>query len=136
MDPQTITKRAAWHRALLALPAPHLLQTWEWGEVKAQTGWTAQRLLWTQPATGAPAAAASLLLRRVSRLPWGVAYVPKGPLLDWDDPARGEQALAGVEAAARQGRAIFVDRPRRGPRQPGRPASAGDPAPPRLAALG
>lgn len=108
MDPQTITERAAWNRALLALPAPHLLQTWEWGEVKAQTGWTAQRLLWTQPATGAPAAAASLLLRRIGRLPWGVAYVPKGPLLDWDDPTTAELALAGVEATARQRRAIFV----------------------------
>lgn len=108
MNPQTITERAAWNRALLALPAPHLLQTWEWGEVKAQTGWTAQRLLWTQPATGAPAAATSLLLRRISRLPWGVAYVPKGPVLDWGDPVAVELALSGLEAAARQRRAIFV----------------------------
>ena len=108
MNPQTIIERAAWNRALLALPAPHLLQTWEWGAGKAQTGWAAHRLLWTQPTAGAPAAAASLLLRRISRLPWGVAYVPKGPVLDRNDPAAVELALAGVEAAARQRRAIFV----------------------------
>lgn len=108
MNPQPINERAAWSQALLALPAPHLLQSWEWGEVKAQTGWAAQRLLWLQPTTGRPAAAASLLVRRISRLPWGVAYVPKGPVLDWQDPAAVELALAGVEAAARQRRAIFV----------------------------
>jgi lipid II:glycine glycyltransferase (peptidoglycan interpeptide bridge formation enzyme) len=108
MNSQTITERAVWNRALLALPAPHLLQSWEWGAVKGQTGWAAHRLLWTQPAFGAPAAAASLLLRRINRLPWGVAYVPKGPVLDWDDPAAVELALAGVEAVARQRRAIFV----------------------------
>lgn len=108
MTPHLIDERAAWNQALLALPAPHLLQTWEWGAVKAQTGWAAHRLLWTQPGSAAPVAAASLLLRRISRLPWGVAYVPKGPALDWDDPAAVELALAGVEAAARQRRAIFV----------------------------
>ncbi len=108
MNPQTITERAAWNRALLALPTPHLLQTWEWGMVKAQTGWIAQRLLWTQQGSGAPVAAASLLARRISRLPWGVAYVPKGPLLAWDDPDVVDLALAGVEAAARQRRVIFV----------------------------
>lgn len=108
MNLQTITERASWNRALLTLPAPHLLQSWEWGAGKAQTGWAAHRLLWQSAETGAVTAAASLLLRRLSRLPWGVAYVPKGPVLDWNDPAAVELALAGIETAARQRRAIFV----------------------------
>lgn len=108
MEPQLIAERAAWNRLLLALPAPHLLQSWEWGAVKGQTGWAAHRLAWPRPGQAAPVAAASLLLRRLSRLPWGVGYVPKGPALDWTDPAALELALAGVEAAARQRRAIFV----------------------------
>ncbi len=49
-----------------------------------------------------------MLLRRISRLPWGVAYVPKGPLLDWTDPAAVEQVISGIEAQARRSRAIFV----------------------------
>jgi lipid II:glycine glycyltransferase (peptidoglycan interpeptide bridge formation enzyme) len=108
MTCQPVADRAAWNRTLLALPAPHLLQSWEWGAAKAQTGWAAHRLIWTSRAGAAPAAAASLLLRRISRLPWGVAYIPKGPVLDWGDPATVELGLAGVEAAARQRRAIFV----------------------------
>jgi peptidoglycan pentaglycine glycine transferase (the first glycine) len=108
MDLSTITERAAWNRALLALPEPHLLQSWEWGAVKAQTGWTAHRLLWTAPGRDAPTAAASLLVRRISKLPWGVGYVPKGPALDWTNQAAVQTALEGVERAARQRRAFFV----------------------------
>lgn len=101
-------ERSQWNAALLQLPAPHLLQTWEWGAVKAQTGWAAQRVVWPQAGSAAPRAAASVLLRRLNRLPWGVAYAPKGPVVDWNDRQAGESALAGVEAIARSRRAIFV----------------------------
>ena len=42
------TDRQIWDAALLALPQPHVLQSWAWGETKAQTGWRAGRLLWQQ----------------------------------------------------------------------------------------
>ncbi len=107
MTPQTINERAAWNALLLQLPAPHLLQTWEWGAVKAQTDWRALRCVWPD-AAGAPLAAASLLLRRLNRLPWGVGYVPKGPVTDWTNTIAAEVALAGVEQTARAQGAIFV----------------------------
>ena len=66
---------------LAGLPEPHVLQSWEWGEVKGTgrvacgTGGGASSggcgrvpVLWRQPLPGAP-------LR--------VAYIPKGPVLDW-----------------------------------------------------
>ena len=102
------TERSRWNAALLSLPAPHVLQSWEWGAVKGQTGWTAQRLLWRESPESRPHAAASLLVRRISRLPWGVAYVPKGPHLDWSDTSLAEVVLAGIEAQARSQRTIFV----------------------------
>ncbi len=102
------TEHSQWNAALLSLPAPHVLQSWEWGAGKSQTGWTAQRLLWRESPGSPPRAAASMLLRRISRLPWGVAYVPKGPLLDGPDPAAAEQVVADIEAQARKSRAIFV----------------------------
>lgn len=107
MTASLVTDRRSWDEALLRLPAPHLLQTWEWGEIKAQTGWNAQRWLWPA-ADGAPQAAASFLLRRLNRLPWGVGYAPKGPVVDWDNRAAAEDALAGIETLARRSRAIFV----------------------------
>lgn len=106
MTPRLVDDRRRWNEALLRLPAPHVLQSWEWGAVKAQTGWSAQRLVWLEEEQ--PAAAASFLLRRLAGLPWGVAYAPKGPLLDWSRQALAEQVLADLEAHARRHRALFV----------------------------
>jgi len=116
-----VTNPAAWDAALLALPQPHILQSWAWGELKAQTGWTARRLVWAGANThGRPArdeateiaatnAAATLLVRRLHpRLPVAVAYIPKGPLLDWSVSRLVEDILGHIEAEARRQRAIFI----------------------------
>ncbi|MEZ4769641.1 MAG: peptidoglycan bridge formation glycyltransferase FemA/FemB family protein [Caldilineales bacterium] len=108
MIQQRIAERGQWTAALLNLPEPHVLQTWEWGEVKRQTGWQPTRLLWQAETNGAPVAAASLLLRRIPRLPRGVAYVPKGPILDWSDERLVDAVLAAIELEARRQGAIFV----------------------------
>jgi len=102
-----ITVQPDWDNALLRLSAPHVLQSRAWGETKAQTGWRARRLLWTQE--GCPVAAAALLVRRlIPRLPIAVGYVSKGPLLDWSDASLVEAVLGRLEAEARRANAIFV----------------------------
>ena len=115
MRAEVVADRRRWNRLLLDLPAPHLLQTWEWGQVKGQTGWTARRLLWPDGAAVAESshgpralAAGSFLARRLGRLPAGVGYVPKGPLLDWTDLALAEHVLADLEREARKQRLLFV----------------------------
>lgn len=40
IDPQ------AWNTLIASLPNPHLLQTWEWGEVKRGVGWRPIPLVW------------------------------------------------------------------------------------------
>ena len=97
-----------WNEALAGLPAHHLLQSWEWGEIKRQTGWRAQRLLFTEAGANEVVAAAQVLTRRLGRLPLAVHYAPKGPALAYDDPALTVQVLNVLENYARRSRAIFL----------------------------
>jgi peptidoglycan pentaglycine glycine transferase (the first glycine) len=99
-DPQT------WDRALLALPNPHVLQSWAWGEFKAEHGWRATRLLFREE--GRAVAAVSVLRRKLPRLPLSVSYVAKGPILDWTDGALASRVLAELERLARQRGSVFV----------------------------
>ncbi len=93
-----ITTRENWHAALKQLPTPHILQTWEWGALKARHGWQAERLLWQREQT--PVVAAQLLTRRQFKLQQG--YITKGPILDWNDMALVTQTLNELEELARQ----------------------------------
>ncbi len=95
-----------WNQALLALPNPHVLQTWEWGAFKERHGWQARHLIWEED--GVPRAAALLLSRRAGPLPVQVMYVPRGPLLPWEDAERAGAVLADLEAIARREGALFV----------------------------
>ncbi|MBU0491371.1 MAG: peptidoglycan bridge formation glycyltransferase FemA/FemB family protein [Chloroflexi bacterium] len=109
-----ITQRETWNQALLTIPHAHVLQSYEWGEFKARYGWRPTRLLFEED--DQPVAAASLLSRR---LPWRthtIAYVPKGPVLDYtqcpvdaqSDASRWDRVLAGIIEQARRQRAVFV----------------------------
>lgn len=99
MSPDDPGEREAWNRLVLAQPQPHLLQSYEWGEIKARHGWRPYRLRLA-------AGAASLLVRRAG--PLRVAYAPKAPLCHWDRLEALETCLAELEEAARRERAIFL----------------------------
>ena len=97
-----------WQQLLATLPDPHVLQSWEWGEVKAQAGWQAERLM-LPGAKAEPEAALQFLCRQpVDQAPLRVAYVPKGPVIDWSDPARVERTLTQIEAHAHARGCLFV----------------------------
>jgi lipid II:glycine glycyltransferase (peptidoglycan interpeptide bridge formation enzyme) len=103
---RTIEDRAAWNEALARLPACHVLQSWEWGQVKGQHGWTAARLLWS--GEEGPVAAAQVLRRPLPYTPWGIFYVPKGPALDYSEPDLVLRVLSDLEAYSRSRGAIAV----------------------------
>ncbi|MBN1922197.1 MAG: peptidoglycan bridge formation glycyltransferase FemA/FemB family protein [Anaerolineae bacterium] len=88
----------AWDAALQALPQPHVLQSWNWGQLKLQQGWEVQRFLWR--VAERPVAGAQLLIQQRGRFRLG--YVPKGPILDWNDELCVLELLRGLEALARQ----------------------------------
>ena len=95
----------AWNTLIAALPGAHFLQTGQWAQVKEAFGWRAWRWVWWQ--RGAPAAAALALER--GRGPGArVLYLPKGPLLAWDDPALRAQVLDDLQAWARRRRALWL----------------------------
>jgi peptidoglycan pentaglycine glycine transferase (the first glycine) len=78
----------------------HLLQSWAWGELKSRFGWTARRIQVDD-------AAAQILFRR---LPLGltIAYIPKGPLVNWSNLAQAQTLLAAIHAEAKRYRAVFL----------------------------
>lgn len=98
--------RERWNEAVADLPYGHVLQSYEWGAFKNRHGWMPSRLLFMggKQALGA----ASVLLRRVPHLPWGVMYVPKGPALDYDEREPLHTVLGALERLAREERAMFI----------------------------
>ena len=93
----------AWDKTISRLPHTHLLQSWAGGEFKAGYGWQARRLCWDS--VNGPAAQ---VLRRTGLRVLRVLYVPKGPLLDWQNAPLRAQVLDELQALARRERAIFV----------------------------
>lgn len=116
-----------WNTAIARLCGAHILQTWEWGKVKSQFGWQPNYLLWFRDndqyilstnhlpdlLKQKELVAAALTLQRNIRIGgfshrMGVIYVPKGPLLDWNDsPLRHRVHLDLKEFAQKHG-AIFI----------------------------
>ncbi len=104
-----------WNDLIAHLPNPHLLQTWEWSQVKARYGWEPLPFVWhAQPTMdhGQPIAAAMVLKRRIpirgfaARL--NILYIPKGPLLDWSDEPLRKRVLDDLQSFARRQGAIFL----------------------------
>ena len=95
-----------WRDVLAQLPEPHILQSWEWGEVKGQTGWHARRYALTG---GAGMAAFQLLWRQpIAGVPLRMAYLPKGPLLEWANLDLLDSTLDAIEREARLLKCIYV----------------------------
>ncbi len=95
-----------WRDVLAQLPEPHILQSWEWGEVKGQTGWHARRYALTD---GAGMAAFQLLWRQpIAGVPLRMAYLPKGPLLEWANLDLLDSTLDAIEREARLLKCIYV----------------------------
>ena len=96
---------ARWDAFVAAHPAGHLLQLSPWGALKSQFGWQALRLALEQD--GQLHAGAQVLFRR---LPLGrtLAYVPKGPVSDFNDDTLTSQLWSTLHQAIRSRRAILL----------------------------
>ena len=88
-----------WSR-LVAQHNGHLLQSWAWGRLKSRFGWTPVQL-------HTEYAAAQVLFRKLP-LGYSVAYIPKGPLVNWKNSQQCEALLELVDAEARKRKAVFL----------------------------
>lgn len=100
-----------WNLEIAALPGAHILQTWEWSQFKAIYGWRPIPKVWHDQANNVSAAA--MVLERSIQLggvgpKLKILYVPRGPMLQWDDPAQRSQVLDDLQSLARKENAIFI----------------------------
>ncbi len=111
---ESVSESFPWNEQIASLPGAHILQTRQWGRLKAQFGWKPAFKVWPhRPPSQATLAAAALILTRDIRigglgLPIRVMYVPKGPLLDWKNEHLRGKVLSDLLAFARQQRAFLV----------------------------
>ena len=104
---RAVNDPSTWRATLEQLPNPHLLQSWEWGQLKEQTDWHAERYIVEQKRK--PVAAFQFLWRQLSgSMPVRVAYVPKGPVVDWRDEKVVGATLEHIEQLAQRRGCIFV----------------------------
>ncbi|HEY7347380.1 MAG TPA: peptidoglycan bridge formation glycyltransferase FemA/FemB family protein [Ktedonobacterales bacterium] len=80
-------QRAFWDSFVAAATHGHVLQSWGWGELKAAFGWRVVRVALWDSDRRQVLAGAQILFRSIPFTPLSVAYIPKGPVLDWSDTA-------------------------------------------------
>jgi lipid II:glycine glycyltransferase (peptidoglycan interpeptide bridge formation enzyme) len=97
---------AQWDAFVASRPHHHVLQTSAWGELKSQFGWAADRVA---VARDDQIVAGALMLFRALPLRLGtLAYVPKGPLLDFTDEDATSELLRGLDRLVRRRRSILL----------------------------
>lgn len=104
--------RVTWNQLIRSMPGAHFLQTWEWAQVKSRYGWEAIPYTWSSSSGSTPNAAAMILKRRIPTGGFGrkmcLLYIPKGPLLDWQDAPLRQHIMESLQEFARRQGAIFV----------------------------
>jgi len=89
-----------WDDFVRAHPHGHILQTSAWGQLKSAFGWQ------TEPVRVGDSGA--LVLFRPLPLGWTLAYIPRGPVADWNHPAALRDLVIALDALCRTRRAICL----------------------------
>ncbi len=102
-----IRDRERWDALVAAHEPAGFLQSWAWGRFKQHFAWAPVRIaLPSRPGTPAPAAQA--LFRRLPYSPFTIGYIPRGPLLDYDNEDELAAMARALDRTARRYRAISI----------------------------
>jgi peptidoglycan pentaglycine glycine transferase (the first glycine) len=85
----------------------HLLQTARWGALKREFGWTDQAVAVGE---GDKIVGGALVLYRALplRVPGSLAYVPRGPVVDWNDRAAVDALMGALDTETKKRRAFAL----------------------------
>jgi len=112
-----------WDKVIAEFPGAHFLQTYEWSKIKEKIGWTPVYFTWQkngdtyrmspwQPDQENIFAVAMVLERstiyRNFHIPIKVMYIPKGPLLEWENIPLRDQVLHDLINFTKNRGGIFV----------------------------
>jgi len=100
-----------WDSQLATLPHPSILQTTSWARVKEQYGWQSMPVKWVDN-NSTTIALAVVLKRQIKvggfKLPISMLYVPKGPILDWENKELVSAVLNDLAKMAREENAFLI----------------------------
>lgn len=99
-------QRRRWDSFVAEHPKGHLLQSYAWGDFKRRHQWPGLRVILTEPNSAKVVAGAQVLFREMAGL--SVAYVPKGPVVDWENRELVETLLTTLRQVTKRRRAIYL----------------------------
>jgi len=102
----TAWQEDVWNAFVEEHPLAHPLQLSAWAEFKKHFGWDSQRI--GLFAGEELVAGAQVLYRRIAGLPLKLAYIPKGPLVDWHNTGQITALLDAVHRQARGHGAVLL----------------------------
>lgn len=97
----------AWKSFIATRPDTCFLQEPAWGTLKSRFGWTSS-LVALEDESGQIVAGAQILYRSLPMRVGTLGYIPRGPLVDWENPAIIRPMLSALDADARKHRAFAL----------------------------
>jgi peptidoglycan pentaglycine glycine transferase (the first glycine) len=102
--------RTQWDSFVSTQPQGHLMQSWGWGELKGSSSWNPLHVALFDEQMQMQAAAL-VLCRSAAHIPLRaahLAYIPKGPVLDWQNPQLSETFFAHLHPFLRKRGALAL----------------------------
>jgi len=103
----SLAEKEYFNSFVLQAEKSHILQSWEWGELKSKGEWTPYRIVVENEAKQ-PVAALSLLARRIPVLGKQIFYAPRGPVGDLRDHQLMDFLFQAVREFAQEKGVIFL----------------------------